>query len=227
MSKDFLKINSYVMDDVSGLLSRDRSDFESTGDKCERDFAVMKNGTLFNTGIKKINAQFDDLVARLNYMNNSINKNTNEFFELEKQLNSEAMQIEIPLDFETTDSVTGKTFESVTLNKHDGRSVNDGKELFDNTTEFNSSIGNIQSLGNIKNAFESSTEDINNYTENRVSLGNINNDNEQSRQDLNEYTNTDNTLLGNVNKASDLSVNNITDGTVIKRSELDNLGGDR
>ena len=74
MSSDFLKINSYVMDDVSSLLTRDKNDFESTGNSCEQKFSVMKRGKIFNRGINKINSQFKDLTARIDYMNKSINK---------------------------------------------------------------------------------------------------------------------------------------------------------
>lgn len=226
MSSDFLKINSYVMDDVSNLLARDKNNFSSTGDTCKNSFSVMKNGKLFNTGINKINNQFDDLVSRLNYMNNSISENTNAFFELERKLNEEALSIEIPTDFETIDSITGKDLKNVSLTKNDGRSVNDGKELFDNTEEFSSSINNQQSLGSITTSFESTTEGINEYTKNDTTLSNINNENDTNEISLREYKDTDNLSLRNIRNDNVTEISQINDGSIIEKKELNELEGD-
>ncbi len=199
MSKDILKINSYVMDDVSSYTSMTKNNIEGCGDTCERNFAVMKSGTLFNNGINKINKQFQDLTSRLNYLNNTFKSQTEDFFNLEKTLNDEAMQLEIPTDFETTDSAAAKEFKELNLSKHDGRSVNEGKALFDNTTEFDSSVKEMQSLNNITNDFESSEEEINKYTENKTMMNNITRDTNMDFKNLEEYNNTENVQIKNIN----------------------------
>lgn len=229
MSSDFLKINSYVMDDVSNVISRSKNNFSNVGDSCKTDFRVMKNGKLFNTGINKINSQFDDLISRLNYMNTSVSRNTNEFFELERKLNEEALAIEIPNDFETNSSITEQNIKNISLSKNDGRSVNDGRALFDNTEQFDSSIASEKKLANISNSNTSSVEDINEYTGSSTTLNNINNNRELNEEKLEEYKETENITVNNINNNNQTNTVNISDASIIDKKELDELeknGGD-
>ena len=254
MSSDFLKINSYVMDDVSGILSRSQNNFANVGGSCKSNFSVMKNGKLFNTGINKINSQFEDLISRLNYMNSQVGRNTNDFFELERRLNEEALAIEIPTDFEIGGSITEQNIKNISLSKNDGRSVNEGQALFDNTSEFDSNIASQTNLNNITNLNESKVNDINDYTNNNVMLNNINNNSGVDEEKLEEYKETEKISIDNIDNNRDvneekldeyketekISINNIdnnyqtntvniNDASIINKKELDKTednGGD-
>ena len=229
MSSDYLKINSYVMDDVSGILSRSQNNFANVGGSCKSNFSVMKNGKLFNTGINKINSQFEDLISRLNYMNTQVGRNTNDFFELERRLNEEALAIEIPTDFEIGGSITEQNIKNILLSKNDGRSVNEGQALFDNTSEFDSSIASQANLNNISNLNESKVSNINEYTNNKVTLNNIDNDREVNEEKLDEYKETEKISINNIDNNYQTNTVNINDESIINKKELDKMednGGD-
>ncbi len=230
MSSDFLKINSYVMDDVSGILSRSQNNFANVGGSCKSNFSVMKNGKLFNTGINKINSQFEDLISRLNYMNTQVGRNTNDFFELERRLNEEALAIEIPTDFEIGGSIIEQNIKNISLSKNDGRSVNEGNALFDNTSEFDSSIASQANLNNISNSNESKVGDINEYTNNKVTLNNIDNDREVNEEKLEDYKETENISINNIDNNYQSDIVNINDASIINKEELEEIegnGGDK
>ena len=106
-------------------------------------------------------------------------------FNLEMRLKEEASNIEIPKGFTTNDTINDKTFNAITYNKNDGKSINEGATTEALNVEINSEI-NRTNLGNITNN-NTLQENIplNDYTNNQVNLGSINNERQTETQNLN------------------------------------------
>ncbi len=151
MLDGIFEIESEEIDELCSYYNKTSQEINDANQEAKRDFEPLKRAEVFGRGAQKINNQLDLFSDKFIMLSNALQKSMSKTFEEEYHFRDEIRSLQIPKDFGVNDSSHSNSFENVTLVKNDGRSVNEGKALFDNTEEFASSVKyntNLQDFNN-------------------------------------------------------------------------------
>ncbi|MBO5376071.1 MAG: hypothetical protein J6A52_04390 [Bacilli bacterium] len=224
MEKGYINIDENEINDISGFLSRSESHITSVVDGGNSKFSVFKKSSLFGNGAEKITKQLSTIAGSVLNINKMVKQESLEMLELDKELAERAESIEVPMDFVTTDSVRNFSFNSVSLNKNDGKHVN-GENTSNVSVNLESSVLDV----NLKNINESSNigsvDDIhiNDSNYRNVSLNNVHNDIGLDNVELKQNADISRQELKNINNDSVISEMGINDSTLVENVVLNNI----
>lgn len=212
---------------ISGL-DKCYTDTEATGKNMTNNFASIRKAGLFDVGINKINKQISSLTTSLFNVKNIVNKNSNEMFEMDRQLANIANNIEIPQDFVKNNSIFTTEFKDMVMEKNDGTSVNQGQKTTNNvdintqSSIIKNTIENINNQNILNNA---QYED--NIIGNKQNLENIDNNQSTVEQKLNDNFSTTNVNLQNINNSQNITEQEINNQYSVSKTNLSNIKNDQ
>lgn len=228
------EIESEEIDEICLYYNRTSQEINGANQEAKRDFDSLKRAEVFDRGAQKINNQLDLFSDKFIMLSNALQKSMNKTFEEEYHLRDEIRSLQIPKDFGVNNSSHSNSFDNVTLTKNDGRSVNEGKALFDNTEEFNSSVNYNTNLQDFNNERGKEVQNINfKLNGNETRLEDITSK-ELEKQELNfridgKEENLQNIDGGNLNEqkidfnlnGGNVNISNINNSQSIKQENID------
>lgn len=232
MEKGYINVDEREINDITNHLNKNQVNLNDLGNTTQNSFKAMTNTNLFGNGISKITKQVSSVSGSIQRINSSIKKKSQEMLTLDETLASRAETIDVPMDFVTNNSVRSHLFDGITLNKQDGKQVNDDNSINEIKLVFNDETTNTtindlttepsefdkiklneykdkkNNLGNINNNTQTEIRNLN-YSENGIvnqNLRTIENANNQTVQNI-EYNQTKNVdvILNNINQTSTLN----------------------
>ena len=224
MGSNRLVIREEEMNSAVTGLDKCYIDTENTGKNMSTKFAVLKKIGLFGDGVDKINKQINSLSKSLFNVKNIVSKNSNEMFEMDRQLAYIAEDIEIPQDFTKNNSMFTTEFNNMIMSKNDGRAVEEGQPLSSIPQVSSTSSIEQTTLGNINN--QESTNQVeynNNILGTKQELGNINNNQSTTEQQLREQFSTTKTNIGNINNNQSIAEQQLREQFSTTKTNIGNI----
>lgn len=212
------------LEEFVGGMKNANSQFDSTAQDIPKRLGYMKRSNLFSGGIDKISRQTNSISNSILNIGWMMQEHNRSFFGMERNLASIADKIEIPANYTINDNLEINNFSSVTLEKNDGRSINEGKELKEIDEVKDSIIKQEQKLADITSSLETREEKIDESTIiKHENLGNINNSNSLREEKIDENTNIQKNTLNDINNDNTQNVQNIDNSTNITNRILGNI----
>ena len=193
-----LSINTDTTDELVAKLSRTGTSITGAKDTMDGGFFRLKGSERLYGGIGKISNNFSIIGDRFNKLSRNISKHSNEIVETDLKLSKIADDIIIPDELKTVDSAYNVEVNATVLTKTDGKSVKTGdteEQVYDDT----SGVTKEDKLENINKGAATESELDAEYSKEKKGLDDI-------------------------SKASDTSVNEVDDETLIKKTGLEALG---
>ena len=218
-----------LIDTYRTILTKGSVDYEECENSSKQKFSKLKARGLFNKGFTKLERAFD---ATSKTMENC--KNVNEAYKeqivtFEKTTSSKIETMKMPSNFSINDSMEINNVATVSLDKNDGRSVNEGvesteKELTDRYNEVNRS-----SLGNINNEIaqvEQKLDNLNTIKE-KETLKDMTGKEEQKEQIYDDRVDINNQALNGINTTQKSGVvNNSEIEYTLDKKEINSMEGE-
>lgn len=160
---NFIKIIDDEIEEFAIKIKKSEESLASAEINFHSQFENVENSTIYANGIEKIDYQIKSLSNTFNKIKMSILKAKNNFFEIEKKLEKEALSLEIPTDFLINKNFSYNNFTTIELHKNNGRTISTD----DNIKKIEASV--IESLNSNVNF-----QNINkNNIENKASLDDV------------------------------------------------------
>ena len=191
MLEGVFEINNYEMDEIFRNMNQTNVNIDDSNDEAKKDFVSYKQSGVFGNGIKTINDQMDTITNSMMVMSGAIQKGTQAIFETEFKLLQEARDLEIPKGFETSNITSTSVSSNISLNKNDGKSVNNGTASSKIKEDLNSSIHSKENLTEMNdNTTLEQRIDENIYTNNKIKLASLETQSENKEETFQDYKET-------------------------------------
>ena len=226
MDSNELYIDTSIMDKYSSITDDNINRLDNTKEETTSNFSSLIDNGIYTQGFNKIASRLDVITNTLNNTKN-INRNyIDKFIALENKGVSLANDIEIPVIDHSRSVSINDTFNSTSLNKEDGTSVNNGNKEKTSTMEdkYKSTNTKLTSIDNDKELEESvlklytdidkkalnsiTKEDnitellLEDYDLLKSNLNDINKKDTIKEIDLDEYIDINKINLSNINKGA-------------------------
>ena len=238
MEKGYINVDEREINDITNYLNKNQVNLSDLGNTTQNNFRAMTNTKLFGKGISKITKQVSSVSSSIQRINSSIKKKSQEMLTLDETLASRAETIDVPMDFITNNSVRPHIFDGITLNKQDGKQVNDDNSINETKLVFNDETINttINDLTTEPSKFDKIK--LNEYKDKKNNLENINNNTQTEsinlnyskdgivNQNLAKIKNANNQTVQNIEfnqeKNVDVKLNNINQLSTLNDLNLEN-----
>ena len=125
MYNDF-RIDSDIIDSLNESLNGIDTSMNDIMQTCGSSFSALSQIPGFDSAISEIKNQLGEVTSEVSNIKGSVRQQAAEVFDLDIGIAKIAEQIEIPTDFEATDSIAVNYYQTNALKKKDGKSVNEG-----------------------------------------------------------------------------------------------------
>ncbi len=177
MEKGYISVNEQEMNDVSNYLDRNSYKIKDACLSLEDKLQSMTRVGLFATGANKIGKQMTGLSGNIKTLGNNVKKHSDSVVDMENTLSNKASEIQIPKDFVKNDASQEVSYETGSLNKEDGQSINSNNEQTEIDYELNSCLEYNQKLKNIVSEYEQNEPQLkDNYVISLKDLGKLKTD---------------------------------------------------
>lgn len=223
MGKDAIMMREEEMESSVRNMEKCYTGMDSASSGVPKKFSGLKNAGVFDQGINTIGKQLNSLTNSIFNVKNVVNKRSNEMFHIDRKMAQIAQQIEIPQDFVKNDSMMSNDFNSILLEKLDGKTVNEGQGLTD-TEGVSDSIIKSTALGDITKDTITKEEVLDASTSiNRENVNNITNGNGTREEKIDASTSIKRENVSNINNAQSLNTQNIDERTSLSKGLLENI----